>query len=87
MVEEDWEIKSTGPDVIDADQNTIVLEWTLNQTPDPDWKQFLITSGVPKSGSLTFVISEPKLLGNKIRMVVEDRDLNEAVAWVESQFQ
>lgn len=82
-MEQDWEIKATGRDVIAADQNTIVLEWTLNQTPDPEWMQFLIASGAPKSGSLTFVMSDPKLVGNKLRMVAEDRDLEPAVGWVE----
>jgi hypothetical protein len=82
-MEKDWEIKATGRDVIQAKQGTIVLEWTLNQSPEQDWMQFLIASSVTKSGSMTFLRSDPKLMGDRLRMVVEDRDLEAAVSWIE----
>jgi hypothetical protein len=82
-MEPDWEIKATGRDVIGGDQSSIVLEWTLNRNPDPEWLQFLIASGVSKAGSMTFISHDPKLLGNRLRMVMEDRDLEAAVRWVE----
>lgn len=82
-MKEDWHIKSTSRDVVAEHSGELVLEWTLNQTPEPNWIQFLITSGVPKSGSMAFIASEPRLVGNLLRVNVSAGDLEGAVTWVE----
>jgi hypothetical protein len=83
MQEEDWEIAAGAPDVKEAQGSTLVLEWTLNKTPDPEWAQFLVYSGAPKSGSMTFIAHDPKIVGNKVSMVVEDRDVEAAARYVQ----
>jgi hypothetical protein len=81
--EQDWEISWTGKDVIDSKGNVIVLEWTLNRVPDTEWVQFLVSSGVGKSGSAEFIASEPRLVHDRVRITVPDRDLEAAVTYVE----
>jgi hypothetical protein len=80
---QDWKITAGSPDVVEAHGSTLVLEWTLNKAPDPEWMQFLINSGATRSGSLTFVAHDPKLIGNKVRMFIEDRDVEAATRYME----
>lgn len=79
----DWEITASSPDVVEQQGSMLVLEWTLNRRPDPEWTQFLAYSGAPKSGSLTFITHDPKVVGNKLRLVIEDRDIEAAARYVE----
>lgn len=82
-MQEDWEITASSPDVVEQQGSMLVLEWTLSRRPDPEWTQFLAYSGAPKSGSLTFISHDPKVVGDKLRLVVEDRDIEAAARYVE----
>lgn len=82
-MQEDWKITASSPDVVEQQGSTLVLEWTLNRRPDPEWTQFLVYSGAHKSGSLTFITHEPKITGNKLRMFIEDRDIEAAARYIE----
>jgi hypothetical protein len=42
----------------------------LNQVPDRDWFQFVVFSGESKSGSFTFIRSEPTLSGKRLQFTV-----------------
>lgn len=82
-MQEDWEITVGAPDVVEARGSTVLLEWPLNKTPDPEWIQFLVYSDAPKSGSMTFIAHNPQLIGNKLRMFMEDRDVEAAARYIE----
>jgi hypothetical protein len=82
-MEEDWEITASAPDVVEQRGSMLMLEWTLNRRPDPEWAQFLVYSGVHKSGSLTFVSNDPKIVGNKLRLLIEERDVEAAARYIE----
>jgi len=45
--------------------------------------QFLVHSGASKSGSMTFISQDPKLVGNSLRMRIEDRDVEAAARHIE----
>jgi hypothetical protein len=82
-MDQNWEVKAIEQDVVGKDRGALVLEWTLNQRPDPEWTQFFINSDVQKNGSATFVFSRPSVSGNKIRMHAEDIDIEAAARYVE----
>jgi hypothetical protein len=80
---EDWQITATSPDVVEQRGSTLVVEWTLNRQPDPEWAQFVAHSGAVKSGSMTFIAHDPRIVGNKLRMFIEERDIEAAARYVE----
>jgi hypothetical protein len=82
-MDQDWEIASISRDVVAANGGMVTVEWTLNQVPDREWFQFLVFSGEAKSGSLTFLMSDPTLSGRKLRFTVPNDDLAAAVRWIE----
>jgi hypothetical protein len=81
-MQDDWTITAGTPDVVQQQGSTLVLEWPLNRTPDPEWEQFFVHSGAPRSGSLTFISHDPRVVGNKLRLFVEDRDIEAAARYV-----
>jgi hypothetical protein len=80
---QDWAIRVVGRDVAESKGGILILEWTLNQSPDPEWTPFLVHSSVQKSGSATFAFSQPVISGNKVRMPVEDRDIEAAASYID----
>lgn len=86
-MDQSWKIAPVGRDVAAASGGMVTVEWTLNQVPDKDWFQFVIFSGETKSGSLTFVMSDPTLSGKKLRFTVPNDDMESAVRWVEKSIE
>lgn len=82
-MEQDWKIQIIGQDVSESQGSILILEWTLNHTPDPEWTPFLEHSNIHKSGSATFAFSEPRVSGNKIHLPAEDRDMEAAASFIE----
>jgi hypothetical protein len=70
-VDEASDIKLVSCDVKRPERGLLVLEWTLNQRPEPEWLDFLNHSGASKSGSIGYA----KLRGAKLLMHVEDHDI------------
>lgn len=58
-------------DAVKVDGTFIVLEWSLNRRPDPEWPQFLRNPRIEYRGS-------------KLRMHVEDNDIEAADSLVKN---
>jgi hypothetical protein len=78
------DLKAAGREVISASAGNVLIEWRLSRAPNSEWTQFLTTSGVPKMGSLSFVMTEPRVVHDRVRITVPDGDLESAVRWVEA---
>ncbi len=79
-----WEIKATDRGIVGIQDGLMVLEWALNQAPEPEWLQFLINSGTPKPASLADTSRQPRIYGSRLQYPVQESDLDSAVNWVEN---
>ena len=81
-VEEYEEIKVVGQDV-KLEGSTLLLESTLNRRPDREWIPLMEHASVGKAGgSATFAFSIPRVSGDKVRIPIEDRDVEAAVSFI-----
>lgn len=81
MADQEPVITIISRNVIAADHTRITLEWALSEHPDPEWLRFF-GSGAGKNGTYEFVMTQPEITGNLIRMTVPDRDLEACATWM-----
>lgn len=77
-------IEIVSRNVTAATGGGITVEWKLDRTPDDDWKGYLRSPGVTKTGTIGFIQAEPYVISDMIRITVPDADLESAVRWVEA---
>ncbi len=82
--QDSWEILATDRGIVGIQDGLMILEWALNRAPDPEWLQFLVSSGVPKPPSLTGTSRQPRIYGTRLQYPVPESDLDSAVNWVET---
>lgn len=82
---EEWEIRYIDRRVADAPAGEVVLEWSLNKTPESQWRSYFISSQGGRSGTQDFLSRVPQLDGSRIRFQVREEDLEKAVVYAESK--
>lgn len=84
-MEAEWEEVRliTNGEVVDAPNELVVLEWKLNRTPEREWVKYFISGPGHKSGTADFLSRAPDVIGNKVRFMVLEQDMGNAVRRVE----